>query len=227
MPDFDDSQITGTKWEILKELSLHPLSPKQLAENMNTTIANMSQQLKLLEAYGYVKSKRVDKGVGGRAKNDGNRIIYYLSKNTSIITIIGQHITAKKEIKLTPYNLLIFNTIMADLKEEGLCILKFCLVHENLLNVMDALLYIKHENAELHLLVITENPGSFRNEKSSIQIECPLTGKKTIKFWSHTIEEFKAGLSNKEKYFLEQHKNSVLLYEKKPGYLYQSLEGLK
>ena len=53
------------KWNILKCLSEDKFSPIQLAEKLNTTMANISQQLRLLEATNLVKKEKIknrDKG---------------------------------------------------------------------------------------------------------------------------------------------------------------------
>lgn len=47
------------KWNILKCLSHEKLSPLQLAERLNTTMANISQQLRLLEAANLVKKEKI------------------------------------------------------------------------------------------------------------------------------------------------------------------------
>src|SRR3989338_1427080 len=53
------------KWNILKCLSEGKFSPIQLAEKLNTSMANISQQLRLLEAANLVKKEKIrnrDKG---------------------------------------------------------------------------------------------------------------------------------------------------------------------
>ena len=50
--------FTSSKWNILDEIAREPQSPMQLAEKLNTSIANISQQLRLLEAAGIVQKSR-------------------------------------------------------------------------------------------------------------------------------------------------------------------------
>ena len=96
--DFDDSIVQGTKWDILSALAYQELSPKQLAEKTWTTIGNVSQHLKILEAFGYVKKSKKDKGNGSR-KNPDTRIKYGLVKSKSLLITIGPEIAMKKEIR--------------------------------------------------------------------------------------------------------------------------------
>lgn len=60
-----ETMFTEQKWNILKCLSNGKFSPLQLAEKLNTTMANISQQLRLLEAVNLVKKEKIknrDKG---------------------------------------------------------------------------------------------------------------------------------------------------------------------
>jgi len=60
-----ETMFTEQKWNILKCLSEEKFSPFQLAEKLNTTMANISQQLRLLEASNLVKKEKIknrDKG---------------------------------------------------------------------------------------------------------------------------------------------------------------------
>ena len=52
-----ESLFSSTRWEILELLSKEKLSPIELSLKINTTSANISQQLRLLELAGLVKSE--------------------------------------------------------------------------------------------------------------------------------------------------------------------------
>lgn len=57
--------FSDQKWNILRCLSEDRYSPLQLAEKLNTTMSNISQQLRLLEAVSLVKKEKIrnrDKG---------------------------------------------------------------------------------------------------------------------------------------------------------------------
>ncbi|MEK6946648.1 MAG: winged helix-turn-helix domain-containing protein [Nanoarchaeota archaeon] len=57
--------FSDQKWNILKCLSENKYSPIQLAEKLNTSTANISQQMRLLEAANLVKKEKIknrDKG---------------------------------------------------------------------------------------------------------------------------------------------------------------------
>lgn len=216
MAELSANELVGTKWNILEIISTKPSYPKKIADELGTTIANISQQLKLLEAYGYVKSQRVDKGVGSRKKRK-SRILYQLNKNQLAITSINPFNIKKQEIKQNSLNTYLANILLYDLKNEAEVLLYFYTNYQNLFDMVDAFFLLKTDSEEVHLLVITEKLEEFRGEKSKLQIkEGKISG--GIRFWSHTIEEVRRGLEQKEKYFVDQMNLARPLYEKKTNY---------
>jgi len=223
MTSINESEISGAKWEILETVAKEPISPKGLAKILGSTQANMSQQLKLLEAYGYVKKKRVDKGPGSRKKND-SRIVYSLSKNLISVTKIHPLNIKKEEIRLTPLNQFLANIMLCDIKEGSEELLELYITRKDLFKDIDVLFYLRTESKEIHLLVVTENLDKFRGDNSTIDLSNGEGGLK-LRFWSHTIQDMKKGISKQEKYFVEQMKIAKFLYEKKLNYSTHILEG--
>ena len=62
--------LTDSKWNIIKELSEKEQTPTELADKTKTTLANISQQLRLLEAYGIVKKERTESSKKPESSND-------------------------------------------------------------------------------------------------------------------------------------------------------------
>lgn len=216
MASLTSYELTGTKWEILEILSKKTSHPKELAEEIGTTIANISQQLKLLEAYGYIKSERVDKGKGSRKKRS-SRIKYSLNKNQLSIISINPFKMERKEITRTHINVYLANILLCDLKKETELLIRLYTDHKELFEHIEALFFLKTDANETHLFVITEKIELFRAENSRLQIT-KLKENNEIRFWSHTLDEVRKGLDSKEKYFLDQMKLAQLLYEKRPNY---------
>lgn len=213
--DFIETELSGSKWMILKALTKEPLSPKQVAQKLGTTIANSSQQLKLLEAYGYVKKVKVDRGKGARQKKDV-RILYSLNKNKSWLTSLSPLRVIRKDIKQNSETLLLQNLLLLELKETY-HLLKFVVEFDNFFDKVENLFFLRKEDSgkvvEIHLLVISEEVGLFREHKSSEDVL--LNGQLVkLRFWSHTSKEFLEGLNRKEKYFLDLASSATLIYEK-------------
>ncbi|MFA6072872.1 MAG: winged helix-turn-helix domain-containing protein [Candidatus Woesearchaeota archaeon] len=211
LDEFSENEIAGSKWQILKILSKSPQTPKQLAEKLGTTIANMSQQLKLLEAYGFLKKTRADKGPNSRKLKD-LRVMYTLVKGKIWLTSIAPGNVKKKELKLTPDTSLMINLLLSDYKEEIPFILNF-FINSNLVEHIDGAYYLRSDNQEIHILVVTKKLEHFRENKSYIKIKHK-NEDRTIRFWSHTIQEIREGLIKKEEYFIDLTSQTTPLYEK-------------
>lgn len=95
--------LTATRWKILKILGDKPGSPLEISKQLNTSIANVSQQLRLLEAYGLVKKE----GVQGRDKNKPRKI-YSIAQDSVYYVTIADKFTEKHKIKLSKHK----NTIL-------------------------------------------------------------------------------------------------------------------
>jgi len=93
-----ETLFTSSKWDILKCLEAGKKSPLDLAKETNTSVANISQQLRLLELAGFVKSERIsnrDKGLP--------RILYSIADNHSYIIAATPGFVDKKFLKLQDY----------------------------------------------------------------------------------------------------------------------------
>jgi predicted transcriptional regulator len=93
-----ETLFTSSKWDILKCLEAGKKSPIDLAKETNTSVANISQQLRLLELAGFVKSERIsnrDKGLP--------RILYSIAENNSYIVAASHGFVNKKFLKLQEY----------------------------------------------------------------------------------------------------------------------------
>jgi DNA-binding Lrp family transcriptional regulator len=211
LDEFSESEIAGSKWLILKILSKNPQTPKQLAEKLGTTIANMSQQLKLLEAYGFLKKVRADKGPNSRKGKD-LRVMYSLVKGKTWLISVMPGVAKRKELKINSEMGLLVNLLLLDLKDEHPFVLNFFL-NNNVVDYIDSAYYLKSDKNEINILVITKKLEHFRETKSALKVKYK-SEEKTIRFWSHTPLEIKEGLSNKEKYFQDLVSQAELLYEK-------------
>ena len=91
-----ETLLTGIKWEIIEIISKKPSSPTELAEKINTTVANVSQQLRLLQTAGLTKRKRISQLKPGKPRTQ-----FSLADDYAIIITVASNFTKKKLIKLT------------------------------------------------------------------------------------------------------------------------------
>lgn len=92
-----EALFSSSKWEILQLLAKQPASPLQLSELLNTSVANVSQQLRLLEVLGLVSSSRVANREKGKP-----RAIYTLAGDFVYTICLGSRYAGKQLIKATP-----------------------------------------------------------------------------------------------------------------------------
>jgi hypothetical protein len=171
----------------------------------------MSQQLKLLEAYGFLRKTRADRGPAGRKINDF-RVMYSLVKGKTWLTTINPGSVRRKELRLTTEMSLMVNLLLSDYKEEIPFLLNFFL-NNAVVDHIDSAYYLKSDSEEIHLLVVTKKLEHFREAKSAIKVKHQNV-ERTIRFWSHTLPEIKEGLARKEPYFQDLVAQPFLLYEK-------------
>lgn len=190
--DFD---LTETQWSLLKALEQEPLSPKEIAGLSGTSIANASQQLKFLEAKGYLKKVK-QKGALARQSRDA-RVLYGLSKSKVWLTGIGKNRVDCVSLK---DNFLV-NLLFCDFREV-LPVAKFFLSRDDLFDRFDCLFFLHSLNNEIHFLVVSDDLGFFRDGNHSFSVSFQ-NKDFVIKFWSHSFLELSKGLANKEAYFVD------------------------
>ena len=93
-----ETMFTDQRWNILKAISSSPLSPIQLSEKLNTTMANVSTQLKLLEAMNLVKKEKI------RNRDKGKpRTLFSLNGEYALLVPTTKHFAEKKLVHITPH----------------------------------------------------------------------------------------------------------------------------
>ena len=92
-----ETLLTGIKWEIIEIISKQPSSPSDLAKRLNTTIANISQQLRLLQTAGLVKRKKISQLKPGKPRTQ-----FSLADDYCVIISISPDFAKKKLIKIKP-----------------------------------------------------------------------------------------------------------------------------
>ena len=120
----NETLFTSTKWEVLEALSQNPMTPLEISRTLNTSIANVSQQLRLLELAGLVMKKRLP-----RSQGNERRIVYSISKPISY-SIIASNKNARKEfIELNPEREALLSAWMMQDKAYARIVEDFLLLH--------------------------------------------------------------------------------------------------
>lgn len=104
-----ETLFTATKWDILKTLEKGPQSPIEIAKTLSSSLANISQQLRLLEMAGVVTSKRIS-----NRDKDKPRILYSLAGNLSYLIATSDKFVDKKMLSLSERNKIILRIWFLD-----------------------------------------------------------------------------------------------------------------
>ena len=91
-----ETLLIGSKWQIIEQLTKKKQSPLELAKKLGTTIANISQQLRLLELGNIVKKEKT--GASGLGKP---KTLFSLKQEFAYIIIASDKKADKKLITLT------------------------------------------------------------------------------------------------------------------------------
>lgn len=97
--------FTEQKWNILKLLSEEEFSPLQLSQRSKTTMANISQQLRLLEASSLVGKRKIPNRDRGKP-----RTLFHIRKDFGYLIQVRQGFAEKKLVELDDFHK-IFMTI--------------------------------------------------------------------------------------------------------------------
>lgn len=104
-----ETLFTATKWDILKLLERGPQSPIEMSKALGSGIANVSQQLRLLEMAGLVKTRRVS-----NRDKDKPRVLYSLAGNLSYLIATTDKFVDKKVLSLSERNKIILHIWFLD-----------------------------------------------------------------------------------------------------------------
>ncbi len=147
-----ETLFTASKWEILKLLSEKSLSPIELAAKSSTSVANVSQQLRLLEMAGLVKSERIPNRDKGQP-----RILYSLAGNHSFLIATTSEFVEKKLFKLSAYNKVILRIWFYERPELHYFLEKAFWHIEQHLNALDAIALDETATDRLTLCIFTRD----------------------------------------------------------------------
>jgi predicted transcriptional regulator len=180
-----ETLFTASKWDILKILSSGSKSPLQLAKLSNTSVANISQQLRLLEMAGLVQSKRISNRDKGQP-----RLLYSLVGNHSFLIASSQDFVEKKLLKLSEYNKVILKIWFLDDPKIHYYLEKAFWQIEESLGANDALLLDTNGLDEISLIIVSDN-AELKKQLKKIAVKSPDGISRTVLFSIKTKNEFR------------------------------------
>jgi predicted transcriptional regulator len=162
-----ETLFTASKWDILKMLSSGSKSPLQLAKLSNTSVANISQQIRLLEMAGLVQCTRISNRDKGQP-----RLLYSLVGNQSFLIASTTDFVEKKFLNLTEYNKIILKIWFLDRPELHYFLEKMFWHIEPKVNLISAILLDKElsQSEDIYVTLLSDD-SELKKELKKISIK--------------------------------------------------------
>jgi len=130
-----ETLFTISKWEILTHLAAGKYSPLELSRKINTSMANVSQQLRLLEFAGLVRKEKLSQREAGKP-----RTLYFRAKDVSHLVLLANRVAEKRLLTLTEHHKAIIRIWMIEDTSAHYFVERFYRKIEHLLDQLKAIL---------------------------------------------------------------------------------------
>lgn len=200
-----ETLFTASKWDILKILASGEKCPIQLAKLSNTSVANISQQLRLLEMAGLVHSKRISNRDKGQP-----RLLYSLVGNQSFLITSGRDFVDKKFLDLSEYNKIILKIWFLDNPALHYFLEKAFWQIESHLAEIEGIVFENNGSDDISLIIVSDSPDLKKELKKTL-IKSPSGISRNVSFNVKSKNEFKKLLNSDLSRFYTLHDPSNLL----------------
>lgn len=208
MQEFKPELFLDAKWDIIAHIARKPSSPTEIAEATKTSISNVVQQLKILEAYDIVKGKKIVDNSPGKP-----RTIYTLASGFAFIVFARDGRAQRKYLKMDPSHEFLCNAIIGTGPDDAPLLSKMYATQEEFMKKCKAIGFLKSNKENIELFIITDHLDDVRSKHSNLFIGDMYNKTKKIVNWSHNEQEITDGLNRKDKYFMDMIKNAEILYD--------------
>ncbi|MDD5086408.1 MAG: ArsR family transcriptional regulator [Candidatus Nanoarchaeia archaeon] len=174
--------FTEQRWNILRNLAFEKTCPLDLSKKTNTTMANISQQLRLLEASDIVKKEKISNRDKGKP-----RTLFSLSNDYAYIISAMEGFAEKKLKKLDKFNQILFRAWFIDSPELEYFTKKFIWTIENAVDDID-FIALRDYGSQARVLIASKKPDSVQKKvKDSV-----------IKKYDNSSKDFKIDVVSNE-----------------------------
>ncbi len=199
--------LRNARWEILREMSRGKSNATQLARGAKTSLPNVSQQLRLLEAYDLVEHTREQRRGAGKPRH-----LYRLKRPLCHLALARAGFAQKLFFSPDATQALLLSVLFLPSPVQA-PLLKALLSNEELLEKC-AIAHVKGGSESIELLLVTEHADEIRRKYSSVAVEWGGLSR-TIISWTHTLAEVRDGLSRGDAHFAALLKAPHVLHDPK------------
>jgi predicted transcriptional regulator len=187
-----DTLFCSSKWNIIRELSTEKFSPLELAQRSNTTIANVSQQLRLLEATGLLKKERIQNRDKGKP-----RMLYSMSNNYAYVISAMNDFAEKRLLELTDYHKVIMRIWFVTDRNSHYFLEKFYWRIEPYMGQIRGLL-VRTIGNKIEAIVITHHQDEIKSHLDNTAISNPAGESRDFSVTYYSDDDLKASLESKK-----------------------------
>ncbi len=191
--------FTGSRWQILEALAKEPKSTTELAKQLQTSNANISQQLKQLELANVIQRRRAP-------EKKHVHYVYEIPTNYAYLIQLSPGYANKNTLTQTAKQQLLTKLL---LHKHATALLTFVLCLPNYFDKSLAIGVLERPKPELFIL--TEHVDEFRTN-SNVELDT-LDGKTTVAIWSHSEKEVQEGLKKNDQYFYKSLQETSIVYD--------------
>lgn len=197
--------LSSARWDIIKAISKGRTSATELAKATKSSLPNVSQQVRLLEAYDLIEYVK-DQKTGGKPRQ-----LYGLKRDICHIAFARHGFADKRFFNPDPYHAALINILFIPNMQDHHYLLRFLVNNDDILKHC-SVAFLKSNEHELELLIITDELALIRQKYSNTFIEHNGKMRKVV-CWSHSIHEINEGLGRKEPYFEHLVQNPFILHD--------------
>ena len=180
-----ETLFTEQKWNILKLLTKDKFSPLQLAQKSNTTIANISQQLRLLEMGNLVQKEKIPNREKGKP-----RALFSLTGDYAYLILVMKGFGQKRLLKLGDHHKLMIKIWFLDDSSIHYYLEKFYWKIEEYIGQITAIV-VNPVGQDIEVIIVSEKPRDIERKIGATTIKKPNDKTRSIIVKAFNLDEFK------------------------------------
>jgi hypothetical protein len=206
-----DSLLNNARWEIIKAISKGRASATDLARLTKSSLPNVSQQLKLLEAYDLLEYLKDQKSKQGKPRQ-----LYHLKRDFCQLTFARHGFADKRFFNPDAYHVMLLNICFLPSLQDHAFLHKYLLTMPEVMHNC-AVAFLKSNETDIEVFLLTDEIELIRQKYSNTYVEHAGKTRKVIA-WTHSAHEVSDGLGRREPYFEHLTEEYHVLHDPKSAF---------
>lgn len=174
-----DGLFVSSKWKILQIISDKPSTPQEISKKLNTSLANVSQQMRFLEFADIVKKTRMAQDTFGKPKSNLS-----LKNNFSYVVLVSKGCAKKEIVNLDDFQNLLMTCWLNLSGQKKTCFENFIIDNKKRLSLIEEIYFDGSSN---EIIVVTNTPFNSNKKYEDLNFIF-LTDKKQLNSRLNNVE---------------------------------------